>query len=577
MSGEADPARKRLRELQRVLTTFGGEDASLTAARKLACLRLLARRRLGSARDVLTLHEALCFLRAHPDDAELLATVVQMLDDFASRGDARRFADELADSGLAGTDIHYPFFAPMAGWLAKTCGERLRIDWGSVDARAQAQLLAWLESFVTPAELFGVFEEKLSVREWVERLKRDDESDAGFLVRCFDRLSASPSVRSRALEVLDLGYRLEGSADGPSRTRAHWPGEPVCFQTEPLRRARPDLTTAWKIPPRSVRDVSPRDGRKLIDLAREAMVTRGRDLDSFAYGDPHDVRMIDCGDGLQFACIGLQHEQRNVLDAVYGFLTLMNGVPIGYVLASALFRSSEIAYNVFETWRGGEAGYVYGRIIGMLHALFGSDSFTIYPYQLGHGNEEGLRSGSWWFYQKLGFRPRDAMRLRLMDKELAAIRRSRSHRSSRKTLETLAAANVYWSPKPSRDDIIGVFPGVALSLAVSDLMAERFGSDRRRGERVLADEAAQRLGVRRWTAWPGEERRAWERWAPVLALLPGLERWSAASRKDLVAVVRAKGGRRESDYVRLFDAHRPLRRAMKALGQRLAQRTPGRG
>ena len=35
-------------------------------------------------------------------------------------------------------------------------------------------------------------------------------------------------------------------------------------------------------------------------------------------------------------------------------LTLKNGVPIGYVLISAINASSEIAYNVFETWRGGE-------------------------------------------------------------------------------------------------------------------------------------------------------------------------------------------------------------------------------
>ena len=32
------------------------------------------------------------------------------------------------------------------------------------------------------------------------------------------------------------------------------------------------------------------------------------------------------------------------------------GLPIGYVLASSLFGSTEIAYNVFETFRGAEAG-----------------------------------------------------------------------------------------------------------------------------------------------------------------------------------------------------------------------------
>lgn len=567
MSPAAPNSRARLRELQRELTRFEPE----AGAAKLACVRALAHAQLATAREVLQLHEALCFLRAHPDNAELLGVVEEALDDFAVRADTRRHRDELTDTGIAGTDIHYAFFAPMAEWLARRFGARLEIDWEAVDARAEAQLLAWLEAFVTPAELFGLYETKLSARAWIERLKRPEESDAGFLVRSFAELGGKPAVRRRALEVLDLGYTLRGSEGGPSRTGARWPKSRVHHQGQPLRRARPELLQAWKEAPRSIRSVSARDGRALIELAREAMVTRSRDLDSFAYGDPHDVRMVDFGDGLQFAAIGLQHEQRNVLDACYGFLTLQNGVPIGYVLLSALFGSSEIAYNVFETYRGGEAALVYGRVLGMAHALFGSECFTVYPYQLGHGNEEGLASGAWWFYQKLGFRPREPELLQLRRAELAAMRRDRGHRSSRATLKRLASKNVYWSAGPARDDVIGIFPLVELSLAVSDLMAERFGSDRRRGERVLADEAAERVGVGsgNWRRWPTEPRRAWERWAPVLALLPRIQRWSPTARRDLVRVIRAKGGRRESDYVKLVDAHRPLRRALVALGETL--------
>mgnify|MGYP006270346331 CR=1 FL=1 len=48
----------------------------------------------------------------------------------------------------------------------------------------------------------------------------------------------------------------------------------------------------------------------------------------------------------------------------------------------------------------------YSAAIGR-RAAAGADAFTIYPYQLGHENDEALRSGAWWFYQKSGFRPRD--------------------------------------------------------------------------------------------------------------------------------------------------------------------------
>jgi len=44
--------------------------------------------------------------------------------------------------------------------------------------------------------------------------------------------------------------------------------------------------------------------------------------------------------------------------------------------------------------------------------------------------------------------------------------------------------------------------------------------------------------------------------------LSGLSRWSAAERRALARVVRAKGGRRESDFARLFDAHPRLTTAL---------------
>ena len=42
----------------------------------------------------------------------------------------------------------------------------------------------------------------------------------------------------------------------------------------------------------------------------------------------------------------------------------------------------------------------------VIDSLFGADAFMIPPYQLGAGNDEALKSGAWWFYQKMGFRPR---------------------------------------------------------------------------------------------------------------------------------------------------------------------------
>ena len=121
------------------------------------------------------------------------------------------------------------------------------------------------------------------------------------------------------------------------------------------------MRAAIRIPPRRIRRLGEADARAMLDLAREAMVTRSRDLYTFTAANLGDACLVDCGDGLEFFCIGVEPEQRLLLDAVYGLLTLRNGVPIGYALFSALWRSSEVAYNVFETFRGGESAWVYGR------------------------------------------------------------------------------------------------------------------------------------------------------------------------------------------------------------------------
>src|SRR5262249_35842313 len=148
----------------------------------------------------------------------------------------------------------------------------------------------------------------------------------------------------RVHDGLEPAYRLRGDATTPSRTRDQWPAARIHFQREPFA-GRPELARAAATPPRMVRALGVREGEQALALAASCMVTRSRDLDVFAWGDAGDVRRVDCGDGLEFLMIGARPERRLLLESVYGFLTLKNGLPVGYVLTSALFRSAELAFN----------------------------------------------------------------------------------------------------------------------------------------------------------------------------------------------------------------------------------------
>jgi hypothetical protein len=553
--------RTKLRRLERLIPAYGTQMAS----KKQELLGELAREQMPDAEAVLRLHECLVFLRAYPDDAEISAQVERLLSRFGRRADLREHRDELADSGVTGTPIYYAFYWRTARWLARHWPDRLSIDWTEFEGVDRLDEL--LPLLASHSEAPAMDAADFTAREWIERMRGPGESDAACLIRLFERIPADDFWRERSFESLETPFKLTPGPTTPSRTLARYGNAPIVYQTRPLVRKRPDLREAIELPPVKVRPLSVAEGRKIVDLAREAMATRSRDLDVFANADARDVRLVDCGDGLQFACIGVLPERRLLLESVYGFLTLKNGVPIGYVLTGTLFNSAEVAYNVFETYRGAEAGYVYGRVLSMTYHLLGAECFSVDPYQLGHHNAEGLGSGAWWFYYKFGFRARDAGVRRVAREELRRMKADPDHRSSRSTLKELVVAPVFWHLKEERADVLGRFPLGNVGLKVTDYLSKRFGGRRKDGEKICSQEAARLLGVRSVRSFSSGERVAWTRWAPLVLILPGIERWSSSDRRELVKVIRAKGGRRESDFVTRFDRHVKLRRAIARLGR----------
>jgi hypothetical protein len=201
----------------------------------------------------------------------------------------------------------------------------------------------------------------------------------------------------------------------------------------------------------------------------------------------------------------------------------------------------------------------------MVNHLFGADSFFMDPYQLGHNNEEGLRSGAWWFYYKLNFRPEDAAVRRILRQELARMKRNRKHRSSIATLQELTAENMYFYLNGRRDDMLGKLELGNLGFRISRYLAKRFGAERERGIKTCSREVAELLELESFKDLSRGERLAWDRWSPLVLIIPGLKNWSTKERRELARVVRAKGGRQESEFVRLFDAHKKLRRAVVRL------------
>jgi len=535
-----------------------GGYAEGDAEAKLALLIRLEHRRLRTARGVIRLHEVLCFLRAYPDNARVLAQVERMLGNFHRRPDLRRHRAALADSGIAGTAMHYRFFWSTAHWLVRCWPERFQFD--RRDVEPAERIRAALPLLITPAESAWLKESRVPAFAALDRLRAPDETDAVFLVRRVEAMPGDSATREAFWDSIDAACVLKPAPGAPSRTHAKVGAAPVSFRNKPLRRTRPDLREEIALAPRAVHELSPREGGRLLDLARGVMVTRSRDLDAFAYGDPRDVRIVDDGDGLAFMVNGVVSARRALIPGTCGYLTLQNGVPVGYGDLILVGGSAAVAFNTFETYRGGEAAWTFARLLAMIRHLFGTQSFILHPYQLGHKNSEAIASGAWWFYCKLGFRPQAPEARRIMQAELARMKANPGHRSERAMLRRLAASHLFFDLDPAHP--AGLPPVAEVGARVAHDLARRAGADRERALKACSSEAMYRLGLRSLQGFTADERLAWIRWSPLVVTLRGLQRWSAAEKRALVHVIRAKGGRREGDFVALFAAHRKLEHSL---------------
>src|SRR5262249_48710913 len=138
-------------------------------AAKRALVEHLAKARLPTADAVRRLHEALLFLYALPDDAPLLAAVTRALHGFSRRADLRRHRAALADSGIAGTDLHYPFFWYTARWLVERWPTSLAIDWPAFENASRVEDL--LPLLLPYAETLTTDQLTYAPRTWLRLLK----------------------------------------------------------------------------------------------------------------------------------------------------------------------------------------------------------------------------------------------------------------------------------------------------------------------------------------------------------------------------------------------------------------------
>jgi len=555
----------RLEELQR-------DSGAQVRAQLQRVLRELARRRFPDAASLVRFHESLLFLRAYPPSAALLRQTEKLLATFKTRVDELRAQDvedfELFSdsdiSGIAGTGFTAAFSYDITRWLARAHPRQVKLVWDRFDnlARIVNTFPRFLPLFAESAYV----DASVPFRAWLRAAKKRGETELAWLLRQFAQLPLTEKEQAELFEPFQFWVRWELDDTKATRTHMRLPTREIFYQRTPLLSRRDvSLEREFASPPLPVAKLSRQMGERLLAQGRDTMAVRFRELHGFTYGDPETVWRADAGRGLVLYLWGVPAARRLPTLAYHAMLLAKNGVPCGYAEGLSLFERTEIGVNIFYTFRAGESAWLYARLMRLFNQLLGTSVFSIDPYQLGTGNEEGIESGAYWFYRKLGFRPTDTELAKLDARESHKIATRAGYRTGANTLRRLAAGHVLYEAPDAERGAWDRFHVHHIGLKIARRMGREFGGNSDKIVRASAATIARALDVR-LDSWRADERRAFNDLALVLALIPDLARWSVAEQRALVQLIRAKAGADELAYLHRLQRHKRLRRAIIKLG-----------
>jgi hypothetical protein len=337
----------------------------------------------------------------------------------------------------------------------------------------------------------------------------------------------------------------------------------VFYHRSPLIQRRDvSLKRELHLPSPPLQTLSEKQGEHILNLARATSTIRYRELYGFTHGDPTRVLKTELGRGVTIFITGLPPEWRLPLRAYHAAMIFKNGIPVGYFEGLSLFERMESGFNLYYSFRDGETAWLYARTLNVFHNLLGVKKFSLDPYQIGHENEEGIESGAFWFYRKLGFRPTLTELQQLAEREEQKIASRPGYRSSPAVLRKLASGPMIYELDQENAGDWDQFQLRNIGFAMQRRMAAAYGGDAARARNAAAASAGNVLG-----ATASEWRERFSDFAVLLDLVSDLDCWTPREKANLRKLVKAKAGTDETRYLKLMQGHRRFRAAFIKLGE----------
>lgn len=522
-----------------------------TGIKVLTLLNRFEKLSLSDAKVLVAYHDVLLFFKAYPPSKKILGAIQAELkrvesavSDIMARGNysSQRI---LSGSGIAGSLLIGQYSFAMSKWLVESFPDSVFLESINGDKETGSAILY---SLLPDIEYYYTTQGNKSLQKRVLEITGNDKFQMQKIFNLFNDKNNLHKTTDLLYDQLKI--YTEWKLVHPDYSRSFTAGlsHPVYYHKNIKKIFVFEKEINKPLPGPS--QITIQEKRHLINVARASLAFYYRETDPVTFADENEVKFFHCGRGISIALYGMEKEKRLSIESYIGYMVFKNSVPVAYGGGWIFGERCKIGVNIYPPFRGGESALIFSEVIRTYHQYFNIKRFIVRPYQFGKGNKEGLNSGAFWFYYKLGFRPSDPGIAMLASNEYTL-----KKKTAIEVLRKFTGSDLELLLKP---DIENDFDPALISKAITKMIISRFQGNRTKAIEIVSKSLKKYLGLGKKNNLSENEASHFNQFSLMLSLLPGLKSWSLKDRKKLAQLIKSKSSKGERDYIVKLQKNRKL-------------------
>lgn len=494
-------------------------------------------------KEVIQLHQLLLAIMAYPSEKALSKKANEAMTKLYNLIDEKpQLQKKLSATGFYSTLIECNFSYAIVRFLVKTFPGSVCIHSATSNTESQKAVLKLLLPYMEYS-LVHAGEKDLNHR--IKQFKGNNSlTDLEWLLQTIEQ---SPlNEKEKAFTYNQLGIFIQWKIANMSKSIGllRGPESPLYFHKQAFdKKIDLDSIITKKLP--KPKKLSATEKENIIASARLSLVYLYRETEPFSNANSNDITLFELEKGISIALFGSIPEKRYSLESYIGYMVFKNNIPMSYGGGWLFGERCQFGINILESFRGGESSLIICELLRVYHQHLGAQRFVVKPYQFGLHNNEAIKTGAFWFYYKLGFRPEDEQLKALALEEENQKLKNPSYKSTEATLRRYTKSNLALNIKPNA---FPIYDAEALSQKITHHINQKYDGNREKALNSCYSSLKKNLNFNTKN-WKEIDVEYAKQLAVLFATKPNNKDWQLKNKEQIIKLILLKSDPTELPWI----------------------------